>query len=205
MRLFAATRNPAKQREIRRALEAAGHDVLFPDEAGLYEELQESLLENADTFEGNARRKAEYFARRSGLPTLADDSGLEVLSLNGSPGVRSRRFAAAEGPTSDVAASNNRELLRRLLGAPAARRRARFRCVIALQHRPDAAPEIFEGTANGTILEAPRGANGFGYDPLFLSDDLGVTFAEASADDKDRVSHRGRALAALVESLGAVG
>ncbi|HEU4799477.1 MAG TPA: non-canonical purine NTP pyrophosphatase [Gemmatimonadales bacterium] len=201
MRLFAATRNAGKQREIRRVLEAAGHEVLFPDEAGLYEDVQESLLENADTFEGNARRKAEYFVRRSGLPTFADDSGLEVLSLNGAPGVRSRRFAAVEGPASQVDAANNRELLRRLLGAPTPRRRARFRCVIALQHRPDAVPEIFEGAANGTILEAARGNNGFGYDPLFLSDDLGVTFAEASADDKDRVSHRGRALAALVAAL----
>lgn len=202
MRLLAATRNAGKQREIRRVLEAAGHGVVFPDETGLYEDAQEALLETADTFEGNARRKAEYFARRSGLPTFADDSGLEVLSLNGAPGVRSRRFAAVEGSLAHVDAANNRELLRRLLGAPAARRRARFRCVIALQHRPDAVPEIFEGTANGTILDAPRGDNGFGYDPLFLSDDLGVTFAEASAEIKDRVSHRGRALTALAERLG---
>ena len=202
MRLFAATRNAGKQREIRRVLEAAGHAVVFPDEAGLYEDIQESLLENADTFEGNARRKADYFVRRSGLPTFADDSGLEVLSLNGAPGVRSRRFAAVEGPVHQVDAANNRELLRRLLGASAARRRARFRCVIAFQPRPDAPPDIFEGAATGTILEEPRGHDGFGYDPLFLSDDLGVTFAEASAEEKDRVSHRGRALAALVAALG---
>ena len=201
MRLLAATRNAGKQREIRRVLEAAGHDVVFPDEAGLYEDLQESLLETADSFEGNARRKAEYFARRSGLPTFADDSGLEVLSLGGAPGVRSRRFAAVNGPAAVVDAANNSELLRRLLGAPEPRRRARFRCVIALLLRPDAVPEIFEGVANGTILDAPRGDNGFGYDPLFLSDDLGVTFAEAAAEEKDRVSHRGRALAALTERL----
>lgn len=205
MKLFAATRNAGKQHEIRRVLAAAGHEVVFPDEAGLYEDLQESLLENADTCEGNARRKAEYFARRSGLPTFADDSGLEVLSLNGAPGVRSRRFAAVDGPAAQVDAANNRELLRRLLGAPAARRRARFRCVIALQHRPGAVPEIFEGTANGTILDEPRGDYGFGYDPLFLSDDLGVTFGEASAEAKDGVSHRGRALAALVAALGGAG
>lgn len=198
MRLFAATRNAGKQREIRRVLEAAGHDVVFPDEAGLYEDVHESLLETADSFEGNARRKAEYFTRRSGLPTFADDSGLEVLSLGGAPGVRSRRFAAVEGPAAQVDAANNAELLRRLLGAPESRRRARFRCVIALFARPEAPPEIFEGAAPGIILEAPRGGGGFGYDPLFLSDDLGVTFAEASAEEKDRVSHRGRALAALL-------
>lgn len=179
--------------------------MVFPDEAGLYEDIQESLLENADTFEGNARRKADYFVRRSGLPTFADDSGLEVLSLNGAPGVRSRRFAAVEGPVHQVDAANNRELLRRLLGAAAARRRARFRCVIAFQLRPDAPPAIFEGAATGTILEEPRGHDGFGYDPLFLSDDLGVTFAEATAEEKDRVSHRGRALAALVAALGGPG
>jgi XTP/dITP diphosphohydrolase len=203
VKLLAATRNAGKQREIRRLLEAAGHDVVFPDEAGIYEDLQESLLETADSFEGNARRKAEHFARRSGLPTFADDSGLEVLSLGGAPGVRSRRFAAVEGPAATVDAANNAELMRRLLGAPELRRRARFRCVIAFLHRPGAPPEIFEGTAHGTILDAPRGDNGFGYDPLFLSDDLGVTFAEASAEEKDRVSHRGRALSALAERLAA--
>lgn len=201
MKLLAATRNPGKQDEIRSILGAAGHEVVFPDGAGLAELPDEAGLEDAESFEGNARRKAAYFARRSGLPTLADDSGLEVLALGGAPGVRSRRFAGADGDGAVVDAANNRELLRRLAGAPAPRRRARFRCVMVLLRRPDGIPEAFEGSCHGTILAEPRGGGGFGYDPLFLSDDLGVTFGEAAPDDKHRVSHRGRALAALVAAL----
>lgn len=201
MRLLVATRSSGKQPEMRRALEAAGHDVVFPDEAGIAETAAEGTLETADTFEGNARRKAEYFARLGGLPTVADDSGLEVLSLGGAPGVRSRRWAGATGPVEAVDAANNAELLRRLAGAPAGRRRARYRCVLVLLPRAGGIPESFEGECNGTILTEPRGTGGFGYDPLFLSDDLGRTFGEAEPAEKARVSHRGRALAALVTRL----
>lgn len=118
MKLLVATRSPGKQREMRRVLEAAGHEVLFPDDAGLAESPSEDGLETADTFEGNARRKAEYFVRLSGLPTVADDSGLEVFALGGAPGVRSRRWAGAAGDGAAVDAANNAELLRRLRGAP---------------------------------------------------------------------------------------
>jgi XTP/dITP diphosphohydrolase len=205
VKLLAATRSAGKQREIRRILEPAGVEVVFPDDVMLFEEPSEDLLETADTFEANARHKAEYFAGRSGLPTFADDSGLEVLSLGGAPGVRSRRWAEAAGSPADVDAANNAELLRRLAGAPEARRRARYRCVLVLLRAPGAIPEVFEGSCGGRILETPSGSGGFGYDPLFWSDDLAKSFGEATAEEKDQVSHRGRALRSLAAALGAVG
>ena len=200
---MAATRSRGKQPEFRRVLEPAGVEVVFPDDVGLWESPIEDTLEVAESFEGNARRKAEHFARLSGLPTVADDSGLEVLALGGAPGVRSRRWAGVTGSAAEVDAANNAELLRRLLGASEARRRARYRCVLVYLSQPGAVPQVFEGTCGGLILEAPRGEGGFGYDPLFLSDDLGRTFGESTAEEKDAVSHRGRALRALAEALGA--
>ncbi|HTS90204.1 MAG TPA: RdgB/HAM1 family non-canonical purine NTP pyrophosphatase [Gemmatimonadales bacterium] len=201
MRLLFATRSLGKQREVRPLLEQAGHQVLFPDEAGVLESPLEEGLELGDTFETNARRKAEYFLKKTGIPTVADDSGLEVLSLGGEPGVRSKRWANAQGSSDVVDQANNAELLRRLRGAPQDRRRARYRCVLVLLRTDGAFPEVFEGSCSGTILEEPRGSQGFGYDPLFLSDDLGKTFGEARAEEKDRISHRGRAVAALIASL----
>lgn len=205
MKLLVATRSAGKQPELRRVLETAGHEVVFPDQAGIPETAAEGTLETADTFEGNARRKAEYFARASGLPTVADDSGLEVIALGGAPGVRSRRWAGASGSAAEVDAANNAELLRRLAGAPPERRRARYRCVLVLVPRVDGIPESFEGTCTGAITTEPRGTHGFGYDPLFLSDDLVQTFGEASAAEKDRISHRGRAVQALIDRLARPG
>ncbi len=201
MKLLAATRSAGKQREIRRVLEPAGIEVVFPDDIMLYEDAAEDLLETGETFEANARHKAEHFARRSGLSTVADDSGLEVLSLGGAPGVRSRRWAGATGSPAEVDAANNAELLRRLAGAPEGRRRARYRCVLVLLRGEGSIPEVFEGACAGRILEAPRGGGGFGYDPLFWSDDLSKSFGEASAEEKDGVSHRGRALRSLAAAL----
>ena len=201
MKLLVATRSAGKQREFRRILEPAGIEVAFPDDVGAYEDQQEALLETGGTFEANARRKAEHFARRTGFPTVADDSGLEVLSLGGAPGVKSRRWAGAVGSTDEVDAANNAMLLRRLAGAPESKRRARYRCVLVLLRVPDALPEVFEGTCTGRILETPSGAGGFGYDPLFWSDELGRSFGDASPVEKDTVSHRGRALRALAERL----
>lgn len=201
--LLVATRSTGKQREFRRLLEPAGFDVRFPDDVGLHQRPEEDTLEVASSFEGNARAKAEYFARLSGLPTLADDSGLEVLSLGGAPGVRSKRFANATGTPAEVDAANNRELLRRLLGASEQRRSARFRCVLVFLPRHGGVPVIAEGSCPGRILEAPAGEGGFGYDPLFLSAELGVTLAEATPAQKDEVSHRARALRALLERLPA--
>lgn len=204
MKLLFASRSTGKQREARRVLETAGHDVVFPDDAGIPETPAEDALESGDSFEINARRKAEYFARLSGLPTVADDSGLEVTSLGGAPGVRSKRWAGAAGPIEAIDAANNAELLRRLRGAAPERRRARYRCVLVLFRSGTAVPETFEGACNGTILEEGRGAGGFGYDPLFLSDDLGRTFGEVPQEEKNAVSHRGRALVALAGALRAV-
>jgi len=201
VKLLFATRSHGKQAEVRRMLEAAGHQVLFPDEAGVPESTLEETLEASDSFETNARTKAEYFLRKTGLPTVADDSGLEVLSLGGLPGVRSKRWANAGGSPIQVDQANNAELLRRLSGAPESRRRARYRCVLVLLRSASAMPEVFEGVCNGRILEQSRGSGGFGYDPLFLCDALNKTLGEADPAEKDRVSHRGQALGKLVERL----
>lgn len=201
MKLLVATRSAGKQREMRRLLEPAGLEVVFPEGVGLWETELEATLETAESFEGNARRKAEHFARLSGLPTVADDSGLEVFSLGGAPGVRSRRFAGAEGSPDAVDAANNAELLRRLRGASEARRRARYRCVLVFLREPSAVPGAFDGVTSGRILEEARGTGGFGYDPLFYSDELAKTFGEATAEEKDGVSHRGRAVRALATAL----
>ncbi len=201
--LFVATRNAGKKREIRQILGELPYELCFLDETGFRVTTAEATLEHADSFEGNARRKAQHFAHLSGLPTLAEDSGVEVFALGGMPGVKSRRFAMHDGPPDEQDAANNAELLRRLHGLPAEKRRARYRCVVAFAPRPDAAAVTFEGTCSGSILEEPKGTGGFGYDPLFYSDDLKQTFGEADPKDKDSVSHRGRALRAFAEWLRA--
>lgn len=176
-------------------------EVVFPDDAGVFESPAEDGLELHDSFQANARSKAEYFCRLTGLPTAADDSGLEVMSLMGEPGVRSKRWAGVSGTIEAVDAANNALLLRRLGGAPEGRRRARYRCVVVLLRKANAVPEVFDQSCTGLITTEPRGTNGFGYDPYFLSDDLGLTFGEASDDAKDEVSHRGRAFRALLDTL----
>lgn len=201
MTLLVATRSVGKQREFARILEPLGVALAFPDDIGLAPRSDEDALELGDTFEANARHKAEYFARRSGLATVADDSGLEVLALGGAPGVRSRRWAGASGTPDQVDAANNAELVRRLAGAPPARRGARYRCVLVLLREPGAIPESFEGSCAGRILEQPAGTGGFGYDPYFFSDELQKSFGEATPEEKDGVSHRGRAVRGLAAAL----
>jgi len=201
VKLLVATRSPGKQSEVRRLLAGTDLDVVFPDEAGVLASLEEARLELADSFAANARAKAEYFARQTGLPTVADDSGLEVISLGGEPGVRSKRWAGVQGPESVVDPANNAELVRRLRGAPQSKRRARYRCVLVLYRTPKSFPETYEGACTGLILEEPRGSGGFGYDPLFFSEELGKTLAEATPEEKDAVSHRGRAFLALRAAL----
>ncbi len=163
-------------------------------------------IEDASTFEGNARLKALHYAKLAGCLTLADDSGLEVDALGGEPGVRSARYA---GPGCDDAA-NNQKLVRQLEGVPAERRTARFRCLVALAS-PDEIVATTSGVVEGVILDSPRGSNGFGYDPHFFVPERGMTTAQMSAEDKNRISHRGRAFRAirtvierlLAESAGA--
>jgi XTP/dITP diphosphohydrolase len=201
VKVLAATRSRGKQREIRRVLGSAGLEVVFPDEIGLPQLPAEDGLELGDSFEINARRKAEYFARLSSLSTFADDSGLEVFALGGAPGVNSRRWAGASGSEAEVDAANNAELLRRLAGAPERKRAARYRCVLLFLRTASDVPTVCQGDCSGRITEAPRGTNGFGYDPLFYSVELGKTFGEATDEEKDSVSHRGRALRALAQRL----
>jgi XTP/dITP diphosphohydrolase len=201
VKVLAATRSSGKQQEIRRILHGGGLEIVFPDDIGLWETSAEDALELGESFEVNARRKAEHFARLSSLPTVADDSGLEVMYLGGAPGVRSKRWAGVSGAIAEVDAANNAELLRRLAGASEAKRVARYRCVLVFLRSAGAVPTVCQGDCTGRILTAPRGSGGFGYDPLFFSDELGKTFGEATAEEKDAVSHRGRALRALMRSL----
>ncbi len=208
-RLLIATRSPDKAREIKEILEAhkAGVEAVSLEDARVAWSSAEDRLEEFDSFQSNARSKAEYFAKLTGLPTVADDSGLEVLSLLGQPGVRSKRFApnAANLAGEELDAANNAELLRRLLGAEGKRRRASYTCVAVLLRRPAAAATDFTGRVWGRILEEPQGEGGFGYDPLFFHEESGKTFAELTAEEKHAVSHRGEAFRQVAEALAARG
>jgi len=184
MKLLVATRNRHKLDEIRQIFALPGMTLLAADEVP---GLPEDVVEDAETFEGNALKKARELCRASGLWTLADDSGLEVTALNNAPGVYSARYAGE--PCSYPA--NNAKLLRELAGI--ADRRARFRCVIALC-APDGREWTVDGSCPGRIICETRGANGFGYDPLFVPDGFEQTFAELSGEVKNRISHRGNAL-----------
>jgi len=196
-----ATRSLGKLHELRPLFAAAGLAVIDLPEAGIDESAEEDALEVYDTFEENALAKARYFHQRSrGLPTIADDSGLEVMALGGRPGVRTKRFSGRDDLSGRALdAANNATLLAALTGVEEERRDARYVCVAALV---DAASErTWRGMATGRILLAPRGTEGFGYDPLFLSDDLGLTFGQVPREAKETVSHRGRAFGSLIASL----
>jgi XTP/dITP diphosphohydrolase len=200
-----ATRNRGKQAEFRVLLAGLGRELLFPDDLGLTEDPAEDGLEEFDTFAANATAKAHWFARRSGLTTLADDSGVVVDALHGAPGVHSRRFAGQVGPDHVVAAANNAELLRRLESVAEADRSARYYGVLVLSEWDVNSGEfrdlVAEGVTEGRILTASRGTGGFGYDPLFWSSELHASFGEVSAAVKDTVSHRARAAAVLVDII----
>ena len=192
MKLLVATRNRHKLEEIRQIFALPGLELLAADEVpGLPEE----VVEDADTFEGNALKKARELCVASGLWTLADDSGLEVVALHNAPGVYSARYAGE--PCSYPA--NNAKLLRELEGV--SDRRARFRCAIALC-APDGREWTVDGRCPGQINRELRGANGFGYDPLFVPDGFDKTFAELDAATKNRISHRGSALARAAVEWG---
>jgi XTP/dITP diphosphohydrolase len=205
MKVFVATRNEGKMREIRDLLSGLPYQPVSPAEQFLERLPDERDLERGTSYAENAIAKARYFAKRSGLPTLAEDSGLEVDALDGAPGVFSARWsmlhgtAGAGGEGTDAA--NNALLLERLSAVPEEQRTARYRCVVVFLESALAKPQFVEATCEGRILTAPRGSGGFGYDPLFHSTDLGLTFGEAPNAAKQRVSHRGRAIRALVEVL----
>ncbi len=188
-----ATRNPGKVRDLRHlfpglALVELGPEVPEVDEIGA-------------SFEENAVLKARAAAAATGRPALGDDSGLEVDALDGAPGVRSARFATAAGTAAERDAANNAKLLAALAGVPPERRTARFRSVLAFADGD--ALIVAHGTCEGVILDRPRGTGGFGYDPLFFAPELGKTFAQADLAEKARVSHRGRAAAAIAPRLTA--
>jgi XTP/dITP diphosphohydrolase len=197
-KILLASNNPGKVREIQAIL--ADHNIeIVPQSAFAMPEAEETGL----TFIENALLKARHAAKYSGLPAIADDSGLEVDALGGAPGVYSARYAG-EGATD---AANNAKLLRELQGVPDERRTARFRCVMVfLRHEHDPSPLIGQGAWDGVILREPRGAGGFGYDPLFFVPEQGCASAELAAEEKNRLSHRGKALRDLAGRLfGVVG
>jgi XTP/dITP diphosphohydrolase len=190
--LLLATTNPGKVREIRRAL--AGQPVKV---IGLGDVPPgPSPRERGSTFLENARAKSLFYSRKWGGLTLAEDSGLEIDALGGAPGVRSARFSSPR-PTDE---KNNRKALRLLRGVPPAGRGARFVCVMVLAREGRVLKEI-RGQVRGRIAPAPRGRNGFGYDPLFYYPPLRRTFAELGTGQKTAVSHRGRALRKLARFL----
>ncbi|MGH7645991.1 MAG: non-canonical purine NTP pyrophosphatase [Gemmatimonadales bacterium] len=206
-RLFVATRSDGKAREIREIFADLPFVLAFPADRLFERRPEEADLERGTTYAENAVAKARYFAERSGLPTCADDSGIEVDALGGAPGVHSARFGELYGERGqgngegDLDAENNALLLAKLAAVPLERRGARYRCVVAYLQTPAAVPEIVEAVCEGAILPEARGTGGFGYDPLFFSSDLGTSFGEARPAAKHRVSHRGRAFRALIEVL----
>lgn len=198
MRILIATSNPGKLRDFAGAARAYGVEVAaLPNFASL-----PTVVEDGDTFEANARKKAEtYSLAAAGEIVLADDSGLEVDALSGAPGVHSARYAAAEpsraGANTDDGA-NNARLIRELKSIPPEKRTGRFVCVIVAAQEGKTL-KTFRGAAEGLILDTPRGSNGFGYDPLFYFPQIRKTFAELSAEEKARYSHRGKAFRSFLE------
>ena len=180
----------------------AGVNVIGLDEAGIGHAHDEDAVEAFETFEENALAKARYYHARSGLPAVADDSGLAVDALDGRPGVHSKRWSGrADLHGEALDAANNEALLEALAGVNDWR--ARYVCVAALVG--GGVERTWRGETTGYIVAAARGTEGFGYDPHFVSDELGVTFGEAGLEAKARVSHRGRAFAALIVGLGEAG
>ena len=192
--LVLASGNAGKLREFHQLLAPLGFDVRPQADFGVAD-----VEETGLTFVENALLKAREASRLSGLPALADDSGLEVDALHGAPGIYSARYAGE--PKSD--ARNNARLLASLAEVPEGHRRARYWCVLVLlRHAEDPVPIIVQRSWEGEILQSPRGEGGFGYDPLFWLADQGASAAELSAEQKNRLSHRGRAMQALVAEMG---
>ena len=205
MELLLATRSAHKVQEIRTILSGIPRlTVLDLDDIGLEWRDEEEALEPFDTFEENARSKAEYFHARTGLLTVADDSGLEVDALGGAPGVRSKRFAPVEGLTGHkLDQANNNYLVERLGALELEKRTGQYVCVAALLGFASQMI-VTRGEARGLILTEPRGDAGFGYDPYFFEPDLDMTFAELHPDQKNELSHRGKAfrdLAIILERM----
>ena len=195
-RIVLATGNPGKLRELQRLL-GESFDLVPQTELNIAE-----VEETGRTFAENALLKARHASALSGLPAIADDSGLEVDALDGAPGIRSARYAGIDASDDD----NNKKLLAALGTRTAGERKARFRSVIVFVRSPnDPDPLSAEGVWEGRILDAPRGTGGFGYDPLFLDEIVGLTGGELDPDVKNRLSHRGKAARRLGKLLGTGG
>ncbi len=200
LRIVLASRNQHKLIELRRMLDDTEVELIGLDEAAPG---SPELTEEEDTFAGNAMSKAKQAGYLTGLPALADDSGLEVDALDGAPGVRSARFAGGHGDSE----ANTALLLEKLHDVPTEDRAARFRCVAALFELgvdgAEPVEHLFDGICEGQIGHEPRGSGGFGYDPVFVLPDRNVTVAQLTDDEKDTISHRGRAIRKLRAFLDA--
>ena len=194
MRVVLATQNAHKLIEMRGILDEAGLDIELVG-TDQFPELTD-VVENGSTFAANALLKARSVCAETGLPAIADDSGLGVDALNGMPGIFSARWSGSHGD--DLA--NLNLLLGQLTDVPDARRGAAFHCAAAVV-LPDGTERVVEGTIDGTLIREPRGTNGFGYDPIFVPVGESRTTGEMSAEEKDSISHRGRAMRALVPVL----
>ena len=205
--ILIATRSEGKRRELLPLLAPLGSRLLTLDEAGVAPDPAEDAIEAHATFEENAVAKARWFHERTGLPCIADDSGLAVDALGGAPGVRSKRWSGRddlEGAALDAA--NNAMLLESLAAAEAAGARGRGARYVCVGAYVDGQREVVHrGETLGFIVDEPRGRGGFGYDPYFWSPELGATFGEATMEAKAQVSHRGRAMRALCNALCSTG
>lgn len=194
-KIVLATGNQGKVREMSDVLAEFGFEVIAQTDLGI-----ESPEETGLTFVENALLKARHAAKMSGLPAIADDSGLVVRALNGEPGLYSARYAGIDGVLADV--ENRKKLLQKLEKIPAGQRQAKFvSCIVFLQHETDPSPVIAEGECEGEITFNEKGENGFGYDSLFFYPEKNCTFAEMETSEKKKLSHRAKALGVLKERL----
>jgi XTP/dITP diphosphohydrolase len=191
VKILLASRNKDKLKEVRSRTASLGTDILSPEDFLNLPEVEE----DGETLEANAIKKAQILHELTGLPTLADDTGLEVEALQGAPGVYSSRY---DGPQATYA-SNCAKLLREMSGIPEDQRQAQFRCVLA--YVEDGQTRLFEGQIRGLITREPQGQNGFGYDPVFYVPELDKTLAQMTLDEKNLVSHRGLALKEWIEYM----
>jgi XTP/dITP diphosphohydrolase len=195
IKLLLATNNEGKVREFQSMIKDCGVELVTPEQAGIKLKVEETGL----TYEDNARLKAKAFANASGLLTLADDSGLEVEALKGEPGIHSSRYA---GETASDSQKVN-YLLTKLKNVPAEKRQASFHCVIAIAY-PYGRVDFYSGRCDGFITDGPRGANGFGYDPIFLFPEYNKTMAELPEEVKNTISHRAHAAQKACQALAKI-
>ncbi len=200
MKLAVATRNPHKIREIERLFRDTPIRLVSLGELGVEERPEEKRLETYPSFARNALAKAQYFHDRTGLPMMAEDSGIRVDALGGAPGPRSKRYAPPEMQAEfGVDRANNLHLVRQLRDVPDEKRTAHFHCAVAIVLADES--RVFAGRVDGLILREPRGTGGFGYDPLFWLPERGVTTGELTPEEKNAISHRGQAMRAARDWL----